>query len=277
MAAHIIRLMAPHRHYVEPFGGSLKVLLARDPNDRRLWLPGRDGDRGVSEAVNDLNLPLSNFWWTLRSEEAFPHFLRAALCTPLSRIEFEAAADCDPVPGTTADRPDWQAAFRFFVRARMSRAGNFRGFTDLTRNRCRRRISGNASEFLGAVDGLAAVHARLQPVVIERMDALKLIAREDTPGTLAYLDPPYVHETRSTKDFYGDCEMTDRQHAELLEIVKGCKGKIILSGYANPLYDSALSHWHRLTFDRPNDTAGGESKGRRTEVLWLNYDPPTGD
>jgi hypothetical protein len=43
------------------------------------------------------------------------------------------------------------------------------------------------------------------------------------------------------------------------------------------MYDAALSHWRRLTFDKANHTAGGEVKDRRTECLWLNYDPPAGD
>jgi DNA adenine methylase len=272
LGAEIVRLMVPHRHYVEPFCGSCKVLFARDPNDRSLWLPGREGDSGVSELVNDLDGRLMNFWRVLRDPALFKRFLRAVQCTPFSRVEFDQAGEAPMVPHGPV--PDWQAAYRFFVRARQSRAGDFRGFSSLTRNRCRRGVNGNASEWIGAVDGLAAIHARLEPVVIECVDALKLIPREDTPGTLFYCDPPYPHETRSTKNLYGDYEFTDRQHAELLKVVNACKGKVILSGYANPLYDTALSHWRRLTFDRPNDTAGGKTKGRREEVLWLNYDPP---
>jgi hypothetical protein len=45
----------------------------------------------------------------------------------------------------------------------------------------------------------------------------------------------------------------------------------MLSGYPSPLYDTALAGWTRHTFDMPNHAAGGETKGRETEVLWCNF------
>ena len=70
-------------------------------------------------------------------------------------------------------------------------------------------------------------------------DALKVIKQQDGPKTLFYLDPPYVHEARvSTKDYKH--EMSREQHADLLRTIRGCKGKVMLSGYPNKLYDSML-------------------------------------
>jgi hypothetical protein len=57
--------MPPHRHYVEPYFGSGRVLFARDPQDRRLWLAETSSQRGVSELVNDLDGQLVNFWGDL--------------------------------------------------------------------------------------------------------------------------------------------------------------------------------------------------------------------
>jgi hypothetical protein len=46
LAKKIIGLMPPHLHYVEPFAGSLAVLLERDPN--RNWLrPGKGGSSAI--------------------------------------------------------------------------------------------------------------------------------------------------------------------------------------------------------------------------------------
>jgi hypothetical protein len=50
-------------------------------------------------------------------------------------------------------------------------------------------MNGNASEWLGAVGGVVSARARLWPVVVERMDALDPIRREDGDGTLFYCDP----------------------------------------------------------------------------------------
>jgi DNA adenine methylase len=215
--------------------------------------------------VNDLDGRLVNFWRVLRSPELFPRFLRLAQATPLARAAWEEA-HAHPQGGTDPVLDAWA----FFVDCRQSLAGRFRGFTSLTRTRTRRGINGNASEWLGAVEGLPAVHARLQPVVLEHRDALKLIPREDTPDTLFYCDPPYLHATRATTDAYA-CEMTEAQHRALLAVLRACKGKVMLSGYASALYDATLADWTRHTFDLPNNAAGGKAKGRETEVLWCNF------
>jgi DNA adenine methylase len=90
-------------------------------------------------------------------------------------------------------------------------------------------------------------------------------------ATLFYLDPPYPHETRTAKSAYGRFEMSEADHRELLRVLLGVKGKVMLSGYPSPLYDTALAGWTRHTFDMPNHAAGGETKGRETEVLWCNF------
>ncbi len=52
IAARIVRLMPGHGHYVEPFGGSLAVLLAKPPSRM--------------ETVNDIDRDLMTFWRVLR-------------------------------------------------------------------------------------------------------------------------------------------------------------------------------------------------------------------
>jgi DNA adenine methylase len=106
-------------------------------------------------------------------------------------------------------------------------------------------------------------------VAIEEMPALDLIRRQDTPDTLFYCDPPYLHETRAATDAYAH-EMTEADHRALLAALLACKAKVMLSGYPSPLYDNALSGWTRHTFDLPNNAAGGRAKSRETEVLWCN-------
>jgi DNA adenine methylase len=261
LARRIVALMPPHLHYVEPYFGGGAVLLARDPEDPSLWLAPH---LGVSEVVNDINRRLINFWRVLRDAAHFERFRRAVEAIPLARTEWEAAHTHahdgkDPVADAVA----------FFVDCRQSRSGLMKGFTPMTRNRTRRGMNGNVSEWLSAVEGLPAVHKRLMRVFIENIPALELIRREDAPGTLFYCDPPYLHETRSATDAYAH-EMTEKDHQELLDVLRQCKGKVVLSGYPSNLYDRALVHWNRHTFDLPNNAAAGKQKDRETEVLWCN-------
>jgi DNA adenine methylase len=266
LARRIIDLFPPHIHYVEPFFGGGSVLLQRDTMDERFWVAPH---KGVSEVVNDVDGELMNFWRVLQTEEAFGVFARIVEAIPLARAEWDWAALCSTVEmDSPIDR-----AIRFFVHARQSRAGDQKAFTPLTRTRTRRGMNGNASEWLGAVEGMADVHARLKRVVVENLSALEVIEREDTSDTLFYCDPPYLHETRTSKKLYR-YEMTEDQHASLLNVLIKVEGKVILSGYPSGLYKEALESiagWRFVDFDLPNNQAGGKSKRRMTERVWMNF------
>jgi DNA adenine methylase len=145
-----------------------------------------------------------------------------------------------------------------------------KAFTNLTRNRTRRGMNGNVSEWLTAVEGLPEVHTRLRRVAIENMPAVQLIRRDDEPATLFYCDPPYVHETRSVMNAYA-FEMSDADHREFLDTVLAVRGKVIISGYVNALYDATLSNWSRKELEVADNTAGGKKKCRKIEVLWWNF------
>jgi DNA adenine methylase len=106
---------------------------------------------------------------------------------------------------------------------------------------------------------------RLSGVVIEHRDAKATMAAHDTPETLHYVDPPYVLSTRSdtSKDYA--VELSDDDHAELLEFLRSLAGTVILSGYPHPFYDGALGDWSRV--ERKHLADGARE---RTEVLWIN-------
>lgn len=257
---HILRLMPPHVHFVEPFGGGLAVLLAKDPT-------------GVSEVVNDLHRDLVEFWKVLRGADTFEQFRRIVEAVPFSEAEWEEPWEylqSDP----NADRV--QRAVWFFLTCRQSLSGRMKSFTPLTRRRTRRAMNAEASAWWNAVEGLPAVHERLRRVVILNRPAIEVIRQQDAPGTLFYLDPPYVHVTRKSRKTYFH-EMTEDDHRELLEELRRCEGKVILSGYSSELYETVLHDWNKYTFDIPNHAAGGAKKRKMTEVLWHNFDAPRAD
>lgn len=84
--------------------------------------------------------------------------------------------------------------------------------------------------------------------------------------TLVYADPPYMHSTRTSSARY-EYELTDKQHMELLEILKAVPASVILSGYKNDLYEKELSGWWSMDFQAM--TRGGV----RTETVWCNFEP----
>ncbi|MBP3957793.1 DNA adenine methylase [Gemmata sp. G18] len=132
-------------------------------------------------------------------------------------------------------------------------------------------MNGEASAWLGAVEGLGEVHRRLIRVVIENRPAVEVMRGHDVKGCLMYCDPPYPAGTRSSPDVYGEYEMTD-DHRAFLAVAKSIKhAKVLISGYPCELYDKALKDWGRHEFDVANHAAGGKSKKRMREVVWTNY------
>jgi hypothetical protein len=73
---------------------------------------------------------------------------------------------------------------------------------------------------------------------------------------------PFIRERKR-------CQEAD--HGELLGIIRRVKGKVLLRGSPNSIYDRALTGWTRHTFELANNAAGGRSKRRMTEVLWCNF------
>jgi DNA adenine methylase len=269
LAARIIGLMPPHLHYVEPYFGGGQVLFARDPADRRLWWPGRTSDKreagGVSEVINDIHQDLMNFYAVLKDAEAFGRLEHLLSLTLHSEAEWEAARDV--LDGTGGD-PVLRAA-AFFTCCRQSLSGRMDAFASTVRTRLRGGRNDGVNAWWSAVEGLEAVHRRLRGVKVLNRPALDVIRSEDTEATLFYLDPPYLHTTRTAAVYA--YEMTEADHREMLDLLCRVKGKAILSGYPNDLYDGVLAGWRRHEVELPNNAAGGQVKRRMTEVLWCNF------
>jgi DNA adenine methylase len=222
----------------------------------------RKNPDGISEAVNDLSGELTNFWTILQGEASFGRFKRMVEAIPLSEVEFRVASDdlsIDPI----------EKAVDFFIRARQSRQGLMRDYATPT-SRTRRRMNENVSAWLTAVDGLDEVHARLRRVEVRRMPALNFIRMYDHHNCCFYLDPPYLHETRSSTGEY-EHEMDEGAHVELLELLETIEGKFVISCYPSDLYEEwgRRNNFQLVTREIDNKASGAKSKPKKTECLWI--------
>lgn len=240
LAKRIIALMPEHTHYTEAFAGGLSVLLQKDCV-------------GISEAVNDSYSELSNFWAVLRDEDKFAEFKRIVEATPFSEAVF--------------NNPPDNRAVAFFVRARQSRQGLMKDFATPT-TRVRRGMNENVSAWLTAVEGLSDVHARLKRVEIRSMDAIAFLRKYDHANALHYCDPPYLASTRTATNAYKH-EMTFADHERLVECLKVLRGKFLLSGYPNELYDSC--GWNYVDFEIDNKASSKSTKDLKIERVWANF------
>ncbi|MDU5143534.1 MAG: DNA adenine methylase [Paenibacillus dendritiformis] len=238
MAEWIISHMPEHETYLEPFFGSGAVLFSKE--------------RSRLETVNDIDGDIVILFRVIRERpDELAHAIR---WTPHSREEYylsyEEAED------------ELERARRLIVRLWQGRGGK-----TAHRTGWRSMIEANGplpgKEWLRFPEKVAAVAERLKGVQIENQHMLELLPRYRRPNVLIYADPPYILATRTTSSYR--YEMTEADHAELLDALDRHPGPVLLSGYAHTLYDERLKHWKRDT--RKAKAEGGAS---REEVLWIN-------
>jgi DNA adenine methylase len=249
----LLPLLPKTKHFCEPFGGSAAVLINREPSP--------------IETYNDIDGEVVNFFRVLRDQKEA--LIEAIGLTPFSREEFEKAIS-EPTEGLS----NLERARRFYIRARQVRTGLAQKASSGRWAYCcltsRAGMAGAVSRWLGAVEDLPLIAQRLLRVQIEHDDAISVIMRYDSKETLFYCDPPYPHESRGDRNAYG-YEMTDDEHRELAKVLHNVKGKVALSGYHCNLLDELYRDWHYI--EAPTKNAHSIKK-ERTEVLWVNYDPP---
>lgn len=261
MTKHIYKLiydLSPaYIHDVETHGGGAKYTFMKP------W----DLIEGRSEILNDLDGELTNFYTVLQYKPWFEEFLERIILTPFSKPLWENAAE-NYKKGCPINR-----AVLFFIKYRQSRMGLGKDFATMTRNRVRRGMNEQVSSWLSAIEGLPEAHKRFQRVVITNEDATGLVKREDGHNTLFYSDLPYLPSTRQSVGQYGEFEMTEKQHADYLELLGSLKGKFILSGYPSELYEGFEKRfgWNRREILIDNKSSSAKKKEKKTECLWYNF------
>lgn len=255
LAPWVIEHFPAHRVYVEPFGGGASVLL-RKP-------------RSYAEVYNDLDGEIVNFFRVLRDKPK--ELERACRLTPFARAEFDKSFALDHKdPVERARRTAIRSFFGFggnLTRENRDQSPQRTGFRTYTKREGLR--STPAGDWRNWPDSIAAIAERLRGVVIEDRDAAKVIREHDASDALLYVDPPYVHSTRSY-DAGGSHrgyrhELTDEQHVALAMQLRRCHGAVVVSGYPSTLYDRLYEGWTRKQRSHLADGAR-----RRLEVLWIN-------
>lgn len=243
MAPKIIQAFPPHQIYVEPFGGGAGVLL-RKP-------------RSYAEVYNDLDKEIVNVFKQLRDNG--PELKCILEMTPFARVEFEAA-NIPVDDGLEQARRTIIKSFMGFGSDAIRRPSGFRANSN-------RSGTTPAHDWRNYADVLDHLIERLRGVVIECRDFEQVIKAHDSEKTLFYVDPPYVHSTRSSAKRYSH-EMDEKAHTKLATVLNKVKGKVVLSGYESTLYVDIYKNWNKSTFSALADGAL-----KRTEVLWTNFEP----
>lgn len=246
LAPWVIETFPAHDCYVEPFAGAGSVLLRKEPS--------------TFEYLNDLDGEVVNLFRVLRDDRE--ELVQRIQLTPFSRKELRDAYE----PSNEAI----ERARRLYIRAWQARGGPRAQWR--TGWRFQRSAAARGKSALGDwrdVGHLQAIADRLLGVSLEQDDALAVVKRYDSPNTLHYVDPPYLASTRNRRwqDKAYECEFsTDAEHEDLLQVLNGLQGMVVLSGYPSDLYRQLVTEEGWVMRTRSARTDVGEA----VEALWLN-------
>lgn len=239
LASRIVEQFKPHYHYVEPFFGSGAVFFTKEP--------------ARHEVINDRLALVTNMFTVLRDRT--DELCWALDATPWARDEY---AKCHIEVGDPLED-----ARRFIVRCWQAHASDLSKKTGWKNRGVTQRAAGMSDRWNRVPEQLRAIAGRLKNAEIENRDAIEVIERHSATDCLIYADPPYPHGVR-TQHMYGT-EMSDEDHVLLLKSLLVHPGPVVVSGYANAMYDDALKGWNRVVTKAPKTEKGAA----RLEVLWV--------
>lgn len=237
----LARFPRNYKRYIEVFGGAGWVLFHKPP--------GND-----FEVFNDFNGNLVNLYRCVREQpEALRNELRYMLN---SRLDFEYMKG---MLHSQAVLPDVRRAAYYYALIRYSYAAGTSTFGSQP------HAMWNNFPLIESAAG------RLQKVVIENKDCVKLIRQYDRPESFFYCDPPYYNADQ----YYEAVSSDGFDHAGLADALLGIKGKFLLSYNDCPEI--------RALYDRPGIVVEGSSRlsniaqryenGKQyPELLISNYD-----
>lgn len=241
LAEWIISFIPEHRVYLELFFGSGAVFFNKDP--------------AKIETLNDLDGEVYNLFKVIRDRPE--EFAKSLEMTPYSREEYENAYK------KVSAETELERARKFMVRCWLGM-----GSSNVYKNGFRSSQQGNSpktTKHWGELpDRVLLAAERLKHAQIEKLPALELLKRYDTPDVFIYLDPPYLPGTR--KGYLYNIEMTEKDHIELLEAIKKHPGKVLISGYDNDLHNEILNGWSKA-----QKQTQAEHGLKRIETVWFNY------
>jgi DNA adenine methylase len=267
IAKAILKVIPPHRVWVEPFCGSAVVTLSKPPSK--------------VEVINDLYGEIPHFFKTLR--EHTEEVVRYLELLPYSEQEYRerlAAFLSWRRTGQYPLDPVERAVTWFYLNAAAFDSMIGSGFsTSAVRN--------PAKDLTLHSSKLRLVARRLREVQILCRDfeeVLRLFMVDEE--CCAYIDPPYLGVGRKGGDvsYYGmGMRFSLEDHIRLSRCLSELPGKFILSYYPHPLLEELYpkGKWRHIRI-RANKysknvrikerTGKGRGKDKATELLILNYD-----
>ena len=247
--------------YREPFigGGSIAIDITKLNPDTLVW-------------VNDLYVPLYNFWIQLRDRgEELSERVREEKQNTLDegekdKVTAKAKDLFNKYKEEIDTYDDFEKAVAFFVMNKCS-------FSGLTENSTFSQTASNSNFSLVGADKLKEFSKLIKNWKITNVDYSEVMSADGSDDTFVFLDPPY-----DIKDFlYGKNREMHRSfdHELFAENVFKCEHKFMITYNLNDrlttLYeDYNLKEW-KLRYSMAHRGDKGTNENVKTELLITNY------
>lgn len=238
----IISHFPRHEVYVEVFGGGASVLMRKQPSR--------------TEIYNEIDAQIVNIFRVLRDEAKAKRLTELLNLTPFAVQEYQ---DCytPPIDDIDAARKVICRSFFGIGSDSIFRMNGFRrGFKN------KKKDSNNA--FASYIECLPYFVDRMRTVIIENLDWNDLVKIYDSPTTLFYVDPPYLDEVCTSRSVTYSNPFTREQHIALANVMGGCAGNVVISGYHSDLYTQLFEGW----FATSKNAISGMGR-HRVEKIWI--------
>lgn len=251
-AKHIIDVLPTGERYLEVYCGMANVFSRVE--------------KFPVMVLNDINKHVMNVFRVLQNPETYDMLLHRMIYTPYSQDEFRLALDTLNDP----EANNLDCAWAFLV----AQNQGFSGIAKTYGHWGRRPYQKNEhlpSLWQRKISNLEVWHKKLMGVYLDNKDAIEFIDfwDKDDKQSVLYLDPPYLEDTRVSKNLYLH-ETNADHHIRLVEKLCNIHGKGVLSCYDSEIYYPLLDHgWTKQTFKTTAGMAARAENKERTETLYV--------
>lgn len=250
MLNKIKKLIPSHRIFVDVFGGSGVVIFNKKPVDINVY--------------NDLDHNFINFFEVVRNNSE--ELIRRLELTPYSREEFYNCRD----NYKKENEDKIEKARQFYVSIKQSFSGDQKSWS------FSKKVQKNNFSFYSSIPKIEILKERLKRIQVECRDWKEIFELYDNKDAFMYCDPPYVYDTRTSKNYYDIDEMTNKDHIEFIDRCLELKSKILISGYEHSIYEKLVKNgWNKEKHEMnilANNTSSSKKRFKKEEIFWYNYD-----
>lgn len=241
LRSKIISKMPPHRCYVETMCGGAWVFFGKQPSE--------------VEVINDLDSDLINFFWVVKYA---PHALKYELAWDLVSRELFQKYRKELIEYPELCNVRRAKDFYYTVKCGFGGMGGTFGYG---------KTEGPRLNFKEVDRIIHDTYERLLKTYIENLNYSDLIPRYDSPDTLFYVDPPYL--TVSSKRYIQ--YWTRKDYEELNSILRGIKGKFMLSLNRVPLFEEELFKGFNIEVVTTTYSLNNKAPKKAEELLIMNF------